>query len=217
MDRLGRSGKDRFDAIVHKDVHSLGAAMNERTQKCWRPSCRKRSGIRRFTLIEGDSRLLPARMRHVFRLRRGYLYVVSADKLPGTIKVRVRTGGLEPDDGEAGFRFGQFRRTCGSRQVRFCTKLRGWGKCTSSCGRIKHSSSVKETAEILPEAERKYLVEAVRYVDKVELAPEHVNPDCLPSIDSSATLDLGYGSGMASPARKILLRVEWNRMPGAGG
>jgi hypothetical protein len=90
--RLGQSGKQCFDAIVAKDIKSLGASMNE-CMKCWEA-------------------LLPHAVRHpaiavdllgilaYYQSRSagamysgcggGYLYVVSEEPVPGGIRVKVR-------------------------------------------------------------------------------------------------------------------------------
>ena len=89
---LGRTGRDCFDAIVSRDVHTLGDSMN-RCMRCWES-------------------LLPHTVRHptihidlVARLREyqsrypgamysgcggGYLYVASDEPIADAIKVRVR-------------------------------------------------------------------------------------------------------------------------------
>ncbi len=91
---LGQSGKDCFDAILARDVPSLGASMNL-CMTCW-------------------ERILPHTVRHpsltvdlaallaYYQSRYagamysgcggGYLYVVSEEPVPGTFHVNVRTG-----------------------------------------------------------------------------------------------------------------------------
>lgn len=90
--RLGRSGKDGFDAIRSRDIHALGESMNE-CMRCW-------------------ATLLPHTVRHptltvdlmgllrVYQNRYpgamysgcggGYLYVVSDEPVPGAFKVTIR-------------------------------------------------------------------------------------------------------------------------------
>jgi hypothetical protein len=91
--RLGRSGKQCFEAIRRRDVEDLGDSMNE-CMRCWET-------------------LLPRTVRHpaltvdLYGLLRayqsqyagamysgcggGYLFVVSKEDVPGTLKVRIRT------------------------------------------------------------------------------------------------------------------------------
>jgi len=90
--RLGQSGKDCFDAIVNMDLRALGASFNE-CMLCWET-------------------LLPQTVRHplisvdLFGLMKfyqarylgamysgcggGYLYVISEEPVPGSLKVKVR-------------------------------------------------------------------------------------------------------------------------------
>lgn len=90
--RLGRSGKDCYDAIVNQDAEGLGRSMNE-CMLCWEA-------------------ILPATVRHpaltvdlmgilgyyqgisagamYSGCGGGYLYVVSREPVPGGIRVKVR-------------------------------------------------------------------------------------------------------------------------------
>ena len=92
VQRLGQSGKECFDAILAKDVESLGASLNE-CMRCWEA-------------------LLPHTVRHpaitvdLLRILRyyqagsagamysgcggGYLYVATEDMVPGSFHVKVR-------------------------------------------------------------------------------------------------------------------------------
>ena len=92
IQRLGQSGKQCFDAILAKDVESLGASLNE-CMRCWEA-------------------LLPHTVRHpaitvdLLRILRyyqaryagamysgcggGYLYVATEDMVPGSFHVKVR-------------------------------------------------------------------------------------------------------------------------------
>jgi hypothetical protein len=93
--RLGQSGKDCFAAIIRKDMHGLGASMNE-CMKCWEA-------------------LLPHTVRHptltvdlmgVLNFYQsayagamysgcggGYLYVISEKNVPGSFSVTLRIAG----------------------------------------------------------------------------------------------------------------------------
>jgi len=92
IQRLGQSGKQCFDAILAKNIESLGASLNE-CMKCWEA-------------------LLPHTVRHpaitvdllgvlgYYQARYagamysgcggGYLYVVSEDMIPGSFHAKVR-------------------------------------------------------------------------------------------------------------------------------
>lgn len=91
--RLGRSGRDCFEAIVNRDIRSLGKSMNE-CMKCW-------EAILPHTVRHPTLALdLPALLR-CYQARYpgamysgcggGYLYVVSEEPVPGAFQVRVRT------------------------------------------------------------------------------------------------------------------------------
>ena len=91
--RLGQSGKDCYAAILNQDLQALGASFNE-CMRCWET-------------------LLPCTVRHatitidlkglldVYQARYpgamysgcggGYLFVASAEPLPGAFQVKVRT------------------------------------------------------------------------------------------------------------------------------
>ena len=91
--RLGQTGKDCFDAIIHKDIKGLAASMNQ-CMTCW-------------------EKLLPCTVRHptiktdllgilgYYQKRYagamysgcggGYLYVVSDEPVPGSFNVQIRT------------------------------------------------------------------------------------------------------------------------------
>jgi hypothetical protein len=92
--RLGRSGRDCWDAIVTRNAPALGESMNE-CMRCWE------------TLLPHVVRPpsspvdLAALLRHYQERSHGamysgcgggYLYVVSEEPVPGSFSVRVRTG-----------------------------------------------------------------------------------------------------------------------------
>jgi hypothetical protein len=88
--RLGQSGKDCFDAIVAKDAKGLGAAMNE-CMNCWEK-------ILPMTVVHANVNLKAVLEYYQSRYAGamfsgcggGYLYVVSEESVPGSIKVKVR-------------------------------------------------------------------------------------------------------------------------------
>jgi hypothetical protein len=93
--RLGQSGKDCFDAIIHQDIRRLGASMNE-CMACWETLLPQTV---RHPTIKTD---LCGLLRHYQRnypgamysgCGGGYLYVVSEEPVPGAFNVRVRTAG----------------------------------------------------------------------------------------------------------------------------
>lgn len=93
--RLGQSGSDCFDAIVARDVHALGASLNE-CMRCWESILPQT--VRHQTI---DIDLLGLLKHYQSRYAGamfsgcggGYLYVVSEQPVPGAIQVHVRTAG----------------------------------------------------------------------------------------------------------------------------
>jgi hypothetical protein len=91
--RLGRSGRDCYDAIAVRDVAGLGESLNE-CMRCWEAIL---PGTVRHRTIHID---LPGLLRH-YQSRYpgamysgcggGYLYVVSEEPVPGAFHVQVRT------------------------------------------------------------------------------------------------------------------------------
>lgn len=92
IERLGRSGRDCYDAIVARDVAALGESMNE-CMRCWEAIL---PGTVRHRTIQID---LPALLKY-YQSRYpgamysgcggGYLYVISQEPVPGAFQVRVR-------------------------------------------------------------------------------------------------------------------------------
>jgi hypothetical protein len=91
--RLGQTGKDCYAAIVAKDIHALGAAMNECMQ-CWEailPHTVRHPAI----TIDLKALLGWYQSRYAGAMYSGcgggYLLVVSEEPVPGAFKVKVRT------------------------------------------------------------------------------------------------------------------------------
>jgi hypothetical protein len=90
--RLGRSGKDCFDAIVKMDAPALGASLNLNMQ-CWETLLPQ---VVRHPQLRADLMpLLKAYQRQYFGAMYsgcggGYLIVVSREPVPGALKVKVR-------------------------------------------------------------------------------------------------------------------------------
>jgi len=90
--RLGRTGKDCFDAILARDLNALGASMNA-CMECWEK-------ILPDTVRHPSITLDLAALLGYYQNRYagamysgcggGYLYVVSAEPVPGALKVKVR-------------------------------------------------------------------------------------------------------------------------------
>ncbi|OQW96398.1 MAG: hypothetical protein BWK77_04925 [Verrucomicrobia bacterium A1] len=90
--RLGRSGRECFDAIVACDVAALGDSMNE-CMRCWEAllPCT----VRHPTIPLDLPAILKAHQtRHSGAMYSGcgggYLYVVSETSVPGSFPIRVR-------------------------------------------------------------------------------------------------------------------------------
>jgi hypothetical protein len=91
--RLGRTGRDCFDAIRQRNLAALGESLNE-TMRCWE---RLLPQVVRHPLIKID---LPA-MLNAYQNRfpgamfsgcgGGYLLVVADEPVPGAFKVKIRT------------------------------------------------------------------------------------------------------------------------------
>ena len=91
--RLGRSGKDCFDAIVRRDARALGASMSE-CMRCWEALL---PHVVRHPAITVDLMGILAHYQSHYAgamysgCGGGYLYVVSEQPVPGAFKVTVRT------------------------------------------------------------------------------------------------------------------------------
>jgi hypothetical protein len=90
--RLGQSGKDCFSAIVARDIHALGASMNE-CMKCWEallPHTVQHPTIK----IDLKSLLSYYQSRYAGAMYSGcgggYMLVVSEEAVPGAFRVNVR-------------------------------------------------------------------------------------------------------------------------------
>ena len=92
IERLGQTGKDCFDAIVAKDARALGASMND-CMTCWEtilPNVVRHPTI--TTDLMGILSYYQARYTGAMYsgCGGGYIYVVSAEPVPGGFQVTVR-------------------------------------------------------------------------------------------------------------------------------
>jgi hypothetical protein len=92
IERLGRSGKDCFEAIRRCDINALGASMNE-CMECW--ASLLPHTVRHPTLtVDLEALLRVYQNRYPGAMYSGcgggYLFVVSEEAVPGTLKVKVR-------------------------------------------------------------------------------------------------------------------------------
>jgi hypothetical protein len=93
--RLGRSGKDCFEAILARDIHALGASMNV-CMACWEKIL---PGTVRHPSITMDLMALLGYYQNRYAgamysgCGGGYLYIVSAEPVPGAFHVKVRING----------------------------------------------------------------------------------------------------------------------------
>lgn len=92
--RLGRSGRDCYDAIVTRDIERLGGSMNE-CMKCWEailPGTVRHPTLRvdLIELLEFYQSRYPGAMYS--GCGGGYLFVASERPVPGAFTVQVRTG-----------------------------------------------------------------------------------------------------------------------------
>jgi hypothetical protein len=91
--RLGRTGRDCFEGIRRRDVHALGASMND-CMACWErilPDVVKHRTLRvdLKAILKTYQRRYPGAMYS--GCGGGYLFVVSQQPVPGGFQVRVRT------------------------------------------------------------------------------------------------------------------------------
>lgn len=92
--RLGRSGRDCYDAIVTRDIERLGGSMNE-CMKCWEailPGTVRHPTLRvdLIELLEYYQSRYPGAMYS--GCGGGYLFVASEHPVPGAFTIQVRTG-----------------------------------------------------------------------------------------------------------------------------
>lgn len=95
--RLGQTGQDCFDAIVSRDLQALGASMNE-CMKCWEailPHTVRHPTITidLLAILEHYQSRYPGAMYS--GCGGGYVYVVSEEEVPGSIRVEVRIEGRD--------------------------------------------------------------------------------------------------------------------------
>jgi hypothetical protein len=91
--RLGRTGRDCFDAIVRRDLRGLSASMNACMQ-CWE-AILPHTVVHPSLRIDLKQRLAQAQATYPGAMYSGcgggYLYIASAAPVPGSLKVSVRT------------------------------------------------------------------------------------------------------------------------------
>jgi hypothetical protein len=92
ISRLGQTGKECFDAIVARDAVALGNSMNE-CMTCWEtilPGTVRHSTIS----IDLDGILKSYQQHYIGAMYSGcgggYIYVVSEEPVPGSIKIKVK-------------------------------------------------------------------------------------------------------------------------------
>lgn len=93
--RLGQTGKDCFDAILAKDLRTLGASMNE-CMKCWEAILphtvqHPTIDIDLKTLLGYYQSRYPGAM--FSGCGGGYLLIVSEEPVPGSFRVKTRIAG----------------------------------------------------------------------------------------------------------------------------
>ncbi len=94
--RLGKSGKDCYNAILARDIRALGASMNE-TMLCWEALLPHT--VRHPTLTVDLAAVLASYQRRYDGAMYsgcggGYLFVVSEKEVPGSfhVKIRIKNG-----------------------------------------------------------------------------------------------------------------------------
>ncbi len=99
IERLGRTGQDCFEAIRHKDLHKLGASMNQ-CMVCWEkilPHTVRHSSVKvdLKAILSAYQREYPGAMYS--GCGGGYLFVVSDKPVPGGFQVQVRLTQRKPN------------------------------------------------------------------------------------------------------------------------
>jgi hypothetical protein len=92
VQRLGRSGRDCFAAITAQDARSLGASLNE-TMACWEALLPHTVRHPTITMdLVGLLRYYQSRYAGAMfsGCGGGYLTVISADPVPGSLRIQVR-------------------------------------------------------------------------------------------------------------------------------
>jgi hypothetical protein len=90
--RLGRTGKNSFDAIRRMDIEALGASMNE-CMVCWETLLPQ---VVRHPILKADLKAILKSYQRDFPgamysgCGGGYLFVVSREKVPGAFQINVR-------------------------------------------------------------------------------------------------------------------------------
>lgn len=90
---LGKSGRDCYSAIIHRDINALGASMNL-TMTCWERllPCTLRHPALRVDLMALYSHYRDRYPGAVFSgCGGGYLYVASETPVPGSLQIQIRT------------------------------------------------------------------------------------------------------------------------------
>ena len=92
ISRLGRAGRDCYDAIIEKDAAGLGESMIE-TMRCWEAILPHT--VRHPTITEDLTGLLSYYQNRYHGAMYsgcggGYFYIVSDEPVPGTFQVKVR-------------------------------------------------------------------------------------------------------------------------------
>lgn len=187
--RLGQSGKDCHEAILRRDARGLGESMNE-CMRCWEA-------------------LLPHVVRHpaltvnlmeILREYRekyegamysgcggGYLYVVSNEAVPGTFKVRIKDTAKTPGTPRAPRKkvivtgcFDYFH----SGHVRFFEEVAQLGDLYVVVGHDANIRLLKgEGHPMFPQEERRYIVQAIRYVKQALISTGSGWMDAEPEIE----------------------------------
>jgi len=92
IERLGRSGKDCFDAILDRNVHALGQSMNE-CMACWAAILPQ---VVRHPCLTADLEGILSYYQSLYAgamysgCGGGYLFVVSEKPVPGAFRIKVR-------------------------------------------------------------------------------------------------------------------------------
>ncbi len=184
--RLGQSGKDCYDAILAMDTRTLGESMNE-CMRCWEALLP--NTVRHPSLsVDLTGILADYQARYDGAMYSGcgggYLYVVSHGQVPGSTGMKIREiSGRRRAPGKKVVVTGCFD-WFHSGHVRFFEEVSRLGDLYVVVGSDVNVRLLKgEGHPMFPQEERRYIVQAIRYVKKAFVSSGHGWVDAEPEIE----------------------------------
>ncbi len=180
--RLGKSGKDCYEAILARDTKALGASMNL-CMMCWEkilPHTVRHPAI----TVDLMAYLDYYQNRYAGAMYSGcgggYLYVVSEEPVPGAFQVKVRIQQLKDVkiDMEKAVVTGSFD-DMRSSDVRFLEEAAKQGELHVFLWSDELVRKLDGNFPKFPQEERLYFLQAIRYVNQVHLVDQLADRDSL--------------------------------------